>query len=429
MDHAVTPSRRPLAGIVRVPASKSYHQRALVLAALADGETRVEAGPGEPGDDVRHLQAALSTIGTWTGDAWGALRDRRTCDLGLGGTGFRFTIAAATLRGDGARTLVRGHRSLLERPHTALRRALARLGGRVKRRHSGAVRVRGGGVAGGRTLRIRADVSSQYASALLLIAPRIGGLTLELIHRPVSRPYLDLTIDVLSSFGIETASEGLDAPGGRLHVAAGVPRAEVYRVEADASCAAPWWTAATLTGGTVEVADLPRTTRQADARLLPILQRAGASVEDAPSGGWRIQGPAGGVAGLRALGDVDLRDASDLVPLVGVLAAVAPGRTRIHGAAHVRFKESDRLRTVADGIRALGGSADVTASGELVVEGGPLREGVVAAVADHRLVLGFGMLGLVVPGVRIRGAEAVSKSYPTFLAELDAIGGAGRGEG
>jgi 3-phosphoshikimate 1-carboxyvinyltransferase len=272
-------------------------------------------------------------------------------------------------------------------------------------------------------------VSSQYASALLLIAPRIGGLTLELLQRPVSRPYLELTLDVLASFGIETGAEGLDAPGGRLRVAAGVPRATVYRVEADASCAAPWWTAAVVTGGTVVVEGLPRATRQADARLLPILERVGATAAETASGGLRVGGPEGGIAGLRALGDVDLKDASDLVPLVGALAAVAPGRTRIHGAAHVRFKESDRLQTVADGIRALGGTADVTETGELVVEGTALSGGVVSAAADHRLVLAFGVLGLAIPGVVIRGAEAVSKSYPSFLAELGAFGGEGRGEG
>ncbi len=430
MDYVVIPAREPPAGSVRVPASKSYHQRALLLAALSDGAPSIEAGPGEPGDDVRRLEAALARIGGWHGEAWGRDRDRKTCDLGLGGTGFRFVTAAATLRPEGARTLVRGDRSLLQRPHTALRRALARLGGHVKRRKSGSLRVRGGGIEGGRTLRIRADVSSQYASALLLIAPRIGGLTLELLQRPVSRPYLELTLGVLGSFGIETGAEGLDAPGGCLRVAAGVPRATVYRVEADASCAAPWWTAAVLTGGTLVVEGLPRATRQADARLLPILERVGATVTETASGGIRVEGPEGGIAGLRALGDVDLRDASDLVPLVGVLAAGAPGRARIHGAAHVRFKESDRLRTVADGISTLGGTADVTQTGELVVEGtAPLSGGVVSAAADHRLVLAFGVLGLVVPGVVIRGAEAVSKSYPSFLAELGAFGGEGRGEG
>lgn len=414
MDFHVHVAEEPMGGERRVPASKSLHQRALVLAACAGGPTRIEAGPSPVGDDVRRLAAALRTLGPWSGDALGASRERRTVDLGLGATGFRFTIAAATLRPEGARTLVTGHRRLLARPHVPLRRALTRLGGHVKRRSSGATRVRGGGVHG-RHLDLRADVSSQYASALLLIAPRIGGLDLRLLQRPVSRPYLELTVDVLRAFGLRVETQGLDAPGGTLRVEAGVPAAPsgVYRVEADASCAAPWWAAAFLTGGEVRIADLPRTTRQADAALLGVLARMGAGIEDLPDGTVRVRGGGARVA----LGEVDLRDAPDLLPLVGALAADAPGTTRVTGAGHARFKESDRLATVAAAVRSLGGDAVVDGE-DLVIRGRPLGGGVVDVAGDHRLALAFGVLGLRVPGVVLHGAEAVVKSYPTFLDEL-----------
>lgn len=420
MEVSVATARVPVRGAPQVPSSKSLHQRALLLAALAEEETRLETEGGPPGNDVVRLGAALEALGPrWLDGALGRGRQRVEVDLGLGATGFRYAMAAATLRPRGARTLVRGHPSLLRRPHRVLRLSLGALGGHVRRRRSGAMRVIGGGMAGGE-LAVRADVSSQYASALLLLAPRLGGLALTLLDRPVSRPYLELTMHVLEAFGVSVEAGGLDAPGGWIRVAAGAPRAASFRVEPDASCAAPWWAAAALTGGEVRIDALPADTRQADAALLPLLARMGVTVDTPPGGAARVRG--GG--GLSAPGDVDLIDASDLVPLVGVLAAAAEGTTRIHGAGHVQHKESHRLQTVAAGIRALGGHAVVEGT-ELEVRGGGLRGGVVDVAGDHRIALAFGVLGLAVPGVVLRGAEAVDKSYPGFLEQLAAAGAGG----
>jgi 3-phosphoshikimate 1-carboxyvinyltransferase len=420
MDVIVATAPEPVRGARRVPASKSLHQRALLLAALSERETRLEGSASTPaGDDVRRLGAALEALGPrWVDGALGASRQRVAVDLGLGATGFRYAMAAASLRPAGAVTLVRGRPPLLARPHAVLRRALGALGGHVKRKQSGAMRVLGGGVRG-RPLSVASDISSQYASALLLIAPRIGGLELTLPDRPVSRPYLALTIQVLQAFGVAVEVEGLDGPGGRITVAAAAPALEVFSVEADASCAAPWWAAAALTGGETWVEGLPAGTAQADAALLPILVRMGAQVEPGPDGTARVRG----AADLRAAGAVDLVDASDLVPLVGVLAAAADGVTRIHGAGHVQHKESNRLQTVAAGIRALGGHAGVEGT-DLVVRGGPLSGGIVDVAGDHRIALAFGVLGLWIPGVVLRGAEAVDKSYPAFLEDLAAAAGA-----
>ncbi len=423
MDVTVVSASAPVQGGRRVPASKSLHQRALLLRAMSEEETRLEASEAVPGDDVRRLRVALDALGPrWSAGALGGSRERLEVDLGLGATGFRFCMAAAALRPEGAATLVTGHPSLRARPHAVLRRALIALGGRVKRRHSGAMRVLGGGVRG-RTLSLRADVSSQYASALLLIAPRIGGLELTLLDRPVSRPYLELTVQVLEAFGVGVEAEGLDDAGGRIVVASAEPRADVFPVEADASCAAPWWAAAALTGGEAWVEGLPAGSRQADTALLGILERMGAGVGDGPGGVAVVRGG----EDLAGAGSVDLRDASDLVPLVGILAAAARGESRITGAGHVQHKESDRLRTVAAGISALGGRAEIEGT-DLVIRGGGLTGGRVDVAGDHRIALAFGVLGLRVPGVVLHGAEAVDKSYPSFLGDLAAAaGGSGAG--
>ncbi len=413
-------ARQPVTGAFCVPASKSSLQRALVLAALSETPVAIEVGDAAPGgEDVAALGAALERLGAWGGGALGAGRASLALDLGLGATGFRLVTALATLRPAGARTLVRGRPALLARPHQELRRALKRLGAHVLRKPSGAHRVIAGGMRGGR-LTVGCRSSSQHVTALMLLAPRLGGLTLSLADRPVSRPYLRLTAQLLARFGIAARLEGLEAPGGRIEVAAGVPACERLSIEPDASAAAFWWAAAALTGGEVSIPGLGRGSAQADVLLLEVLERMGAQVERAADASALVRGPAEGLVGA---GEVDLGDAPDLVPLTAALAACARGRTYLRGVLHARGKESDRLAASAALIAALGGRAEVLSDG-LVVEGGPLRAGVVSAAGDHRIAFAAGLLGLVVPGVVLRGAGAASKSHPTFLAELARAAGA-----
>jgi 3-phosphoshikimate 1-carboxyvinyltransferase len=416
VDYRVDVARAPVSGAFRVPGSKSHHQRALVLAALSDGPSEVVADAREAGDDVRDLAGALARLGAWTDGAVGTSRERVVVDLGRGATGLRFATAVAALRPRGARTLLRGHRTLRRRPHGPLLRAIERLGGHARRRPSGSVRVIGGGLHGGRLV-LSAATSSQYASALLLVGPRIGGLEIALADRPVSAPYLRATLDVLEAFGVPSSAEGGDAPGATLAVSATAPRGTRYVVPPDASAAAAWWAAAALTGGEAWVEGLARTAPQADARLLPVLEAMGAQVEDRDGAAHVVGRPP-----LRSPGTVDLRDAPDLLPIVGALAAAAEGTTRIAGVAHARKKESDRVATVAAGLAALGVRVREEGDGVEVVGGGA-RGGVVAVAGDHRLAFAFGVLGLVVPGVVLRGAEAVRKSHPRFLRDLARAGG------
>jgi 3-phosphoshikimate 1-carboxyvinyltransferase len=419
---AVPVARAAVRGAFRVPPSKSLHQRALVLAALSAEPCEIVARGGPVGEDAERLAAALGRLGTWRDGALGASRDRLVLDLGLGATGFRFATACAALRPAGARTLLRGRPALLARPHGSLLRALERLGARVKRRHSGAVRVLGGRIRG-RDLSLPGTTSSQYASALLLIGPRIGGLRLRLLERTVSAPYLRLTIEALRAFGVAATAEGLEAPGARLAVPEGAPLCARYVVPPDASAAAAWWTAAALTGGEASVEGLGRGSPQADAVLLPLLERMGARVLER-EGTATVRGP----ERLRGTGEVDLRDAPDLLPLVAVLAATAEGETRVRGVAHARAKETDRLDRVARGLEALGARVSEEEDGLRIV-GGPLRGGVVDARGDHRLAFAFGVLGLAVPGLVLLGAEAVGKSHPGFWADLSRAAGEPSGAG
>ncbi|MDJ0974789.1 MAG: 3-phosphoshikimate 1-carboxyvinyltransferase [Planctomycetota bacterium] len=418
MDFEVPVAHGAFRGSIPVPASKSVWQRALVLRALADTPVAVRAhaaSAAPTGDDVRALDTSLTSIGGWHANALGADRITRRADLGLGATGFRFMLPLAALRPRGARTLVTGGRGLLVRPHRPLLNALVRRGVRLKRRHSGAIRVLGGGYTGGRVV-LDGSLSSQYASALLLAAPRTGGIELCFAGPCVSRPYLGLTLDALRAFNIECEAEGLDGSRGTVRVAAGVPARDVLDVPPDASAAAGLFAAAALTQSAVRVPGLTREGAQADLALLGILERMGARVTS-DDAGVQVEGTG---ARLASPGPVDLTDAPDLLPVVAALAAAADGRTRIHGVGHARGKESDRVATSAAAIRALGGRAEA-ADDALTVTGGALEGGRVDVAGDHRIAFAFGALGLAVPGVRLSGAQAVGKSHPGFLDDLARI--------
>lgn len=414
MDHVVSPVRQPLRGVVRVPPSKTLMQRALVLSALSERPVRLDTGGVAPGEDVRFTESALEAFGAWRDERLGTSRAPRTVDLGWNGTGLRFVTAAACLRPTGARTLLRGRPALLRRPHRGLLRALRALGGHVRRRRSGAIRViarplRHGAVA------VDGRQSSQFASALALIAPRVGGLELDVVGPVVSLPYLRISVGVLRAFGIGARLEETPARV-RVSVAAGAPAHEgPYRVEPDASAAAAWFVAAAFVGGSQAVAGLRPGSPQADLAVLDLLARMGAVVDEDEHGWIRVTGSG---ERLRALGTVDLRDAPDLVPLVAAVAATAAGETRIVGAAHARKKESDRLARVAHLIGEMGGDARLTEIDVLVVRGTTLHGAALDVRDDHRLAFAFGVLGLRVPGVVLRGAESTSKSDPGFLEAL-----------
>jgi len=362
---------------------------------------------------------ALDLLGRWQGEALGASRVSLRLDLGAGATGFRFALALAALRPPGARTLVGGSSALRRRPHGTLLRALQGRGARLKRRHSGAVRVLGGGLHGG-ALRLDPRRSSQYASALLLIAPRSGGLRLNLVGRPASLPYLHLTLDVLRRFGVPVGCGGLEGEAGWIEVGPAAPQAQRIELEPDASAAAAWWAAAALCGGEIVVPGLGPESRQADVALLGILERMGARVDQASDGSARVRAEG---RRLDAPGEVDLRDAPDLLFLVGVLAAGAVGTTCLRGIAHTRGKESDRVATLVEGLKALRGQVRMESDDCVVIRGGTLSGGRVRVQGDHRIAFAFGILGLRLPGVVLAGAQAVRKSQPAFLETLEALGG------
>ncbi len=383
----------------------------MVAAALAAGESvLLNALKAE---DTRLTAQALARLGAridWqgttvrvqgTGGRWAPVPE--PIYLGNSGTSMRFLTALVAL-GQGE-YLLTGTDRLCQRPIAELLMALAQLGVQaVSKKGDGCPPVIvHGGLSGGRA-RLSGAVSSQYLSALLFIAPLAPqGAEIEVTGELVSRPYVDLTLEVLADFGISYYREGyryFQLPGGQSYLP------QEYEIEADASSASYFWAAAALTGGRVTITNLSLESCQGDARFPWVLERMGCRIISAPDGLTVEGGPLQGL-------EVDMAAMPDLVPTLAVLAAFAKGDTAITGVAHLRHKESDRLAAVAAELGKMGISAQETPDG-LIIHGGQPKGAAIDTYQDHRLAMSFAVAGLKAPGMIIKDPQCVNKSFPDF---------------
>lgn len=418
--------RGALAASVRVPGSKSLTNRALVAAALARGESRLEGGLRS--DDTAVMLDSLRALGCRIelgSDAWRVVgRDGRLASpeaplfTGNSGTTARFLSAAATLA-DGP-VVIDGSARMRERPIQDLADALVALGARLEFLGSPdaspgcpPLRVFGGGLAGGRA-EIDASRSSQYVSAVLLVAP-YAARGVELSFRGgtlVSRPYVDLTLELMRRFG---AVADWSADGG-LHVEAGHRyRGCALAIEPDASAAVYPLCAAAIAGGCVRVTGFPADSIQADLALLPILERMGCRVARGAAG-LEVAAPEGPLRGV----DVDMNALPDAALALAVVALFAHGPTRIRNVANLRIKETDRLAAVEQELRKLGANTR-TGRDFLEIVPGPLRPATIATYDDHRMAMAFALAGLRLPGVEIEDPGCVAKTWPGYFAMLESL--------
>jgi 3-phosphoshikimate 1-carboxyvinyltransferase len=408
----ISPIRHAIDARARVPASKSVANRELLLSALADGVSHVDLGPLDPGDDVHAMRAALAGLGyDLAGGPTGVVRVRGgrprggevTVDAAEAGTVARFVTAlAATLP---QRTTIDGSARMRERPMSSLARALRDLGATVEG-DALPITVRGP-LAGG-----RADVpghqSSQFASAILLAAPRAtNAVELRLSGTVVSAPFIDLTIRALAQRGVKVERGVLP---NTYRVAPQKVKPRRVTVPGDATAASYPAAAAAILGGRVRIDGVDPHVRpgaQGDVRFFAVLREMGCGVSGL-MGGTTIE-RRGALYGIRE----NVRDISDVFPTLAIVAACALTPSEILGVGHTRGQESDRIAAVAAGLRALGGKATEYADG-IAIEPAPLHGGVVDAAGDHRIAMAFGVLGLLVPGVAIEGSGTVSKTFPGF---------------
>jgi 3-phosphoshikimate 1-carboxyvinyltransferase len=404
--HRISESR------VTVPGSKSYTHRMLIAAALSDGMCTIHNTLVS--EDTRFTMEALQQMGIridfhnddvcvcGKGGRLGA--SSAPIDLGNSGTSMRLLSAVAAL-GTGTYTLT-GNARMQKRPIVDLMAALRQIGVKVRSLNDNGcppVEITGTTIRKHR-VDINCQISSQYLSALLLIAPCTHrGLEIRVTGGPVSRPYVDLTIDLMNTFGLRLERDGyrqFNVPGGQIY------RAGEYAVEADCSQAAYFWAAAAIGGAGIKVMGVKADSVQGDIHFLDLLGAMGCRVSKS-SDGIRVTG--GSLSAIEA----DLADMPDQVPTLAVVAAFAKGTTVIKNVAHLKSKESDRLTATVTELKKMGIEATCTANA-LSVRGAKPKGAIIETYNDHRIAMSFAIAGLNVPGVCIRNEGCVEKSFPSF---------------
>ncbi|TFV66390.1 UNVERIFIED_ORG: 3-phosphoshikimate 1-carboxyvinyltransferase [Bacillus sp. AZ43] len=409
----------PVDAVVALPGSKSLTARALILAAIAEGPSRLVRPLRARDTDL--MTGALGALGVrFDADGEdlvvtpGPLRGPVTVDAGLAGTILRFLPPVAALaHGD---VTVDGDLRLRDRPNAGLIAALRQLGvdvdddgrGRAPFTVHGTGRVRGGAVT------VDASESSQIVSGLLLAAARFDeGIDLTLAGGVPSMPHVEMTVTTLREHGV-----GVTATDRGWRVSPGPVAALDRVVEPDLSNAAPFLAAALVTGGRVTVRDWPEVTTQPGAQLDRLLADMGAAVERTPDGGLRVTGT-GVVRPLVA----DLGEVGELTPVLAALCALADGPSRLTGIAHLRGHETDRLQALDEVLTAVGARVRQLPDG-LKIEPGPPRPALLDSYADHRMVMAGAVLGLAVDGVRVADPGAVTKTLPDFVDRWQGLLGA-----
>jgi 3-phosphoshikimate 1-carboxyvinyltransferase len=414
-----------LAGEVTVPGSKSVSNRALLLAALADGTTRLHNLLRS--EDTAHMIAALQTLGIELDDTPDEVRVTGRAGplvsrpghwalyLGLAGTALRPLTAALTL-GQGTFVLD-GSPRMRERPLADLVDALAPLGARIRYlREQGypPLEVTGSGLTGGTTT-IRGNVSSQFLTSLLMVAPLAQGpVTVRVEGEQVSKPYLDMTLHMMAQFGIRVGrlghAEFSVTPGG--YVSPGR-----YLVEGDASSATYFLAAGAIRGPGVRVVGLAADSVQGDARFLEVLAAMGARVERSADAVTVLPPLSGRLTAV----DLDLNHIPDAAMTAAILGLFASGTTVIRNVGNWRVKETDRLAAMALELAKVGAVVEEGADSLRITAPRRWREATIDTYGDHRMAMCFSLVALAGVPVTLRDPDCVAKTFPDYFERFQSL--------
>jgi 3-phosphoshikimate 1-carboxyvinyltransferase len=407
----------PVQATVSLPGSKSITNRALLLAALADGPSTIRRPLRARDTDL--MAQALRALGSEiddVDDGWrvrpAPLRGPAEVDCGLAGTVMRFVPPVAAL--SSGTVAFDGDPRARERPMHQIIDALRQLGARVDDDGRGTLpfTVVGTGHLPGGEVTIDASASSQFVSALLLAGARFDrGVDVRHVGPAVpSLPHIEMTVRMLRDRGVSVDVSA----DRRWAVEPGAVKPLDLDVEPDLSNAAPFLAAAVATGGEVAVRHWPASTEQAGDRLRTLLARMGARVDLRPEA-LVVRGP-DRPEGL----DVDLREVGELTPVVAALCALAATPSRLRGIGHLRGHETDRLAAIAAEINGLGGDVEQTDDG-LRITPRRLHAGLFHTYADHRMAHAAAVLGLAVAGLDVDDVATTAKTYPGFASDWESL--------
>ena len=427
----VTPISRPLAATVCVPGSKSLTNRALLIAALADGTTTLVNALFS--DDSRYFASALQTLGfdvildpersRMTVTGLGGRIPARTAELFIGnaGTAARFLTAFLTL-GHGE-YILDGEPRMRERPIGDLVGALTQLRAKIapspcqgEGRGDGQVcppvKITANGLPGGKT-KIAGNISSQFLSALLMVAPYAQSpVEIEVTTELNSKPYVDMTLSIMADFGICVERDGYK----RFSISPSLysPRSS-YLIESDASAASYFFAAPAICGGTVYVENISRKSVQGDIAFLDVLEKMGCTIEETDrcilvTGHTPLRGV-----------DIDMRDISDTAQTLATIAPFVATPTCIRGIASARVKETDRVHATCTELSRLGVRVEEHEDGMTIYPCDEIQPATVQTYNDHRMAMAFSLIGLRVPGITIENPDCVSKTFPDFFEVLETL--------
>lgn len=395
-----------------VPGSKSYTNRALIVASLADGISYLKRCLFS--DDTELMMQALRDLGipiTIDGEDLTIMgRSGKICVpgkrffAGNAGTTLRFLASLLTL-GHG-RYILDGDERMRERPIEDLIQALHHLGvnaySEIKEGYPPII-IESKGLKGGRTT-LSGENSSQFLSSLLMAAPYAQSpVEIEIKGDLVSKPYVDMTISVIQTFGVEIQNENYS------FFSVKTPQKyqpRYYTIEADASNASYFFAAAAITKGKVRVENLPYQSIQGDVHFVDLLEKMGCQVEKGPD--W-IELTGKDLTGIEA----DLKDMPDIAQTLAIVALFAKGQTIIRKIAHLKLKETDRISNLAIELRKIGAIVE-TGDDYIKISSNNLTSSIIDTYNDHRMAMSFAIAGLKIPGITIDHPECVKKSFPNF---------------
>lgn len=419
MNVSVYPSK--VSGILTAPPSKSISHRAIIIASLANGPSTLENVLLS--NDTRYTIDALRALGVRIEENGSRLTIKGTDGVlhapkseiyvGNSGTTMRTITAVAALAP--GRTVLTGDNRLCERPMKDLLNALFALGIEAKSLRNNncpPIEIKGGAIVL-QKVTISGNISSQYVTALLLIAPFSRSEVTIDVQNLKSKPYVAVTIDVMKAFGVDVKNDNFETfviPSVQMY------RGRNYTIEGDYSSASYFFAASAITGGEVTVKNLNPNSSQGDANFVQILKQMGCLVKKR-NNAITVKG----LKELRAV-DVDMGDYPDIVQTLTIVAAFAQGTTHIRNIGHLKYKEIDRIEKPALELAKMGINTDVSEN-ELTIYGAEPRGATIDTHNDHRMAMSFAVAGLGAQGKTIiTNAQVVAKSYPNFFNDLKRIG-------
>lgn len=423
-NRELTPLSKPITAAVELPGSLSYTIRAMALAALTKGSVTIH-NPLKS-DDTYAMLAALQTLGIKNeedenafiiyGDVSDIKDDDYTINIRLSGRTARMLLAILCIVP--GRKTVTCEEGFKKRPMKDMVDGLRQLGAEIEYLEEEGhlpLKITSSKLTAG-TVTMKGNLSSQYFSGIMMIAPLIGDLTINVEGEQASKPFIDITIDTMEKFGafvVNHQYQSYRIPAGQTYTA------KEYHVEADATAASYFWGIAAVTQSTITVKHLSTESKQGDVKFIEILEKMGCTVT-ADDNGITVQGN----HLLNAI-TVDMNHVPDVVPTLAVIAAFANGTTHITGLDHLKGKESDRIEAPKTELQKMGVTVQSTDK-SLTIEGTTPMGAWIDTHGDHRIAMAFAVAGAKIPGVVIQNAPVVSKSFPHFWGTIEELGITGK---